>query len=160
MNLRKTILIGALFFAGYGTVYAQVTTSNMTGIVTKADGKATSGATVTATHIPSGTVYTAKANASGNFNLANMRVGGPYRVEIAQTGEKPVVYEDIYLELGQPFVLNPVLQEKTTDIQEVVITGATGRNVNKTGAATNVGLKQIQAVPCFAYSQACQGSKP
>jgi len=147
MNLRKTILIGALFFAGYGTVYAQVTTSNMTGIVTKADGKATSGATVTATHIPSGTVYTAKANASGNFNLANMRVGGPYRVEITQTGEKPVVYEDIYLELGQPFVLNPVLQEKTTDIQEVVITGATGRNVNKTGAATNVGLKQIQDLP-------------
>ena len=80
MNLRKTILIGALFFAGYGTVYAQVTTSNMTGIVTKADGKATSGATVTATHIPSVTVYTAKANASENFTLANMRVGGPYRV--------------------------------------------------------------------------------
>lgn len=150
MNLnpiKKRVLIAALAFTGFGTVHAQVTTSNMTGIVTQSDGKATSGATITATHLPSGTVYSAKANASGNYNLANMRVGGPYKVEVTQPGEKPVVYEDVYLELGQPFVLNPIVNENTTQIQEVVITGAANRNINKTGAATNIGLKQIQDLP-------------
>ncbi|QNS40654.1 TonB-dependent receptor [Chryseobacterium manosquense] len=147
-TLKKTVLIAAIAFCGYGTVHAQVTTSNMTGIVTTADGKASSGATINATHLPSGTAYTAKANASGNFNLPNMRVGGPYRVEITYAGQAPQVYEDVYLELGQPFVLNSVVGEtKTTDIAEVLITGAGRSNVNKTGAATNVGQKQIQNLP-------------
>src|SRR5690606_17344022 len=100
------------------------------------------------THMPSGTVYSANANAAGNFNLPNMRVGGPYRVEITYAGQAPQEYEDLYLELGQPFVLNPVVGEtKTTDIAEVLITGAGRANVNKTGAATNVGQKQIQDLP-------------
>ncbi|MBP3840350.1 MAG: carboxypeptidase regulatory-like domain-containing protein, partial [Chryseobacterium sp.] len=147
-TLKKTVLIAAIAFCGYGTVHAQVTTSNMTGVVTTADGKASSGATIKATHMPSGTVYSANANAAGNFNLPNMRVGGPYRVEITYAGQAPQVYEDLYLELGQPFVLNPVVGEtKTTDIAEVLITGAGRSNVNKTGAATNVGQKQIQDLP-------------
>src|SRR5690606_21236075 len=37
--------------------------------------------------------------------------------------------------------------EKTENIAEVVLTAARGTNVNKTGAATNVGLKQIQDLP-------------
>lgn len=150
MNLKpfkKTVLIAAIAFAGYGNVQAQVTTSNMTGIVTASDGKQTSGARITATHLPSGTVYSATANASGAFNLPNMRVGGPYRVEVASGSEQPIVYEDVYLELGQPFNVNPVFGEKTADIAEVVLTSARGTNVNKTGAATNVGLKQIQDLP-------------
>ena len=145
--LKKTVLIAALAFAGYGTLHAQVTTSNLSGTVTASDGKKTSGATIKATHVPSGTVYTANANAAGAFNLPNMRVGGPYRVEIASGSDAPIVYEDIYLELGQPFVVNPVFGEKTANIAEVVVTGNRSRNVNKTGAATNIGQKQIQDLP-------------
>lgn len=146
--IKKTVLIAALAFTGYGTVQAQVTTSNMTGIVTKTGGQATSGAVITATHLPSGTVYTGTANAAGNFNLANMRVGGPYRVEVTNAGQEPLVYEDVYMELGQPFVLNPVFGDvKTADIAEVVIAGVRNTNVNKTGAATNVGQRQIQELP-------------
>src|SRR5690606_18456599 len=144
---KESVLIAAIAFAGYGNVHAQVTTSNMTGIVSTRDGKQTSGARTTATHLPSGTVYSATANASGAFNLPNMRVGGPYRVEVASGSEQPIVYEDVYLELGQPFNVNPVFGEKTADIAEVVLTSARGTNVNKTGAATNVGLKQIQDLP-------------
>ena len=76
-----------------------------------------------------------------------MRVGGPYRVEVSYGSEKPMIYDDLYLELGQPFALNPVFGEKTENIAEVVITGAGGRNMNKTGAATNIGQKLIQDLP-------------
>ena len=145
--LKKTVLVAAIAFAGYGSVNAQVTTSNMSGIVKTSDGKNTTGATIKATHLPSGTVYSATANASGAFNLSNMRVGGPYQVEVTYGSEKPMVYEDVFLELGQPFALNPVFGEKTATIAEVVLTGTTSRNINKTGAATNVGQKLIQELP-------------
>ncbi|KAF5276745.1 hypothetical protein FQR65_LT16223 [Abscondita terminalis] len=76
-----------------------------------------------------------------------MRVGGPYRIEVTAPGKKPMVYEDVYLELGEPFVLNPVIEEKTNEIKEVVLAGSRSGNINKTGAATNIGLKQIQELP-------------
>lgn len=145
--LKKSVLIAAIAFAGYGTVNAQVTTSNMSGIVKTSDGNNSTGATIKATHLPSGSVYTATANASGAFNLSNMRVGGPYQVEVTYGSEKPIIYEDVFLELGQPFALNPVFGEKTANIAEVVLTGANNRNVNKTGAATNIGQKLIQDLP-------------
>ena len=145
--LKKTVLIAAIAFAGYGSLNAQVTTSNMSGVVTTSDGQKSTGATIKATHMPSGTVYSAKANSAGVFNLTNMRVGGPYQVEVTYGNEKPMVYEDLYLELGQPFALNPVLGEKTANIAEVVLTGTRGVNTNKTGAATNIGQKLIQELP-------------
>ena len=86
--LKQTVLVAAIAFAGYGSVNAQVTTSNMSGIVKTSDGKNTTGATIKATHLPSGTVYSATANASGAFNLSNMRVGGPYQVEVTYGSEK------------------------------------------------------------------------
>ncbi|MNK43810.1 hypothetical protein D3C87_625270 [compost metagenome] len=108
-----------------------------------------SGGTVKATHVPTGTVYSGTVNSSGSFTISNMRVGGPYTIEITKSGEKPMTYEDIFLELGQPFVLNANAKDgiKTTDIGEVIITGGAKTNANRTGAATNVGQKQIQELP-------------
>src|SRR5690606_35445731 len=145
--MKKSLLFFALVLASYGTIQAQVTTSSMQGVVTQSTGHATIGATVKATHVPSGTVYSGSANVAGRFNLANMRVGGPYRVEVTYIGQNPVVYEDIYLQLGQPFVLNPTFEENATALDEVMVTGTQRQNVNKTGAATNIGLKQIQELP-------------
>src|SRR5690606_21338990 len=90
-------------------------------------------------------------NDAGRFNLSNMRVGGPYRIEVTYVGQDPVVYEDVYLQLGQPFVLNPVFGDAANVIDEVVVTRS-GSRVNKTGASTNVGLKQIQELPQVSRS--------
>lgn len=140
--LKKSVLIAAIAFTGYGTMNAQVTTSSVQGVVASA-----TGGTVKATHLPTGTVYTGTVSSSGSFNISNMKVGGPYTIEIAKSGETPLVFEDVYLELGQPFVLNPKSKDDTTDIAEVIISGARRTNTNKSGAATNVGLKQIQELP-------------
>ncbi|MGO3805511.1 MAG: carboxypeptidase-like regulatory domain-containing protein, partial [Sphingobacterium sp.] len=102
--MKKSLLFFALVLASYGTIYAQVTTSGMSGVVTESSGHATAGATVKATHEPSGTTYSGSANVAGRFNLTNMRVGGPYRIEVTYVGQDPLVFEDVYLELGQPFV--------------------------------------------------------
>ena len=145
--MKKSLLFFALVLASYGTIQAQVTTSSVTGVVTQSSGLATPGATIKAVHTPSGTTYSSSANESGRFNLANMRVGGPYRVEITYVGQDAIIYEDIYLQLGQPFVLNATFTDGAVSIEEIAITGGRRINTSQTGAATNVGLKQLEELP-------------
>ena len=150
--MKKSLLFFALVLASYGTIQAQVTTSSMTGVVTQSSGTATSGATIKATHLPSGTRYSASANESGRFNLANMRVGGPYKIEITYVGQQPIVIEDVFLQLGQPFVLNPVFGTDTsTSIAEVTVTGR-GSRTQKNGTATVVNRQTIENLPTIERS--------
>lgn len=144
--MKKSLLFFALVLSSYGTIHAQVTTSSMSGVVSESSGQTTAGASIKATHMPSGTSYSGSANAAGRFNLANMRVGGPYRVEVTYVGQNPIVYEDVYLQLGQPFVLNPIFGSTANEIDEVAVVGRK-RNSGQSGASTNVGLRQIQELP-------------
>ncbi|WP_367210075.1 carboxypeptidase regulatory-like domain-containing protein [Sphingobacterium sp. R2] len=148
--MKRSLLFFALVMASYGAVQAQVTTSSVTGIVKEANGSLTSGATIKATHVPSGTIYTGSANAAGRFNLANMRVGGPYRIEVTYVGQDPIIYNDVYLQLGQPFVLNPVFADKNTTLEEVTVTAR--RGATKTGVSTVVGRKKIEEMPAISRS--------
>lgn len=145
-TFKKSALIAAIAFCGYGTVNAQVTTSSIQGVVTKA-----SGATVTATHIPTGTVYTGTINNSGSFNIPNMRVGGPYKIEVNKGGQNIDVYEDIYLQLGEPFVLDSNLKSsRETKIEGVNIVSTKARR--KEGTTTVIGKKQIENMPTLSRS--------
>ncbi len=150
--MKKSLLFFALVLASYGTIQAQVTTSSMSGVVTQSTGHATAGATIKATHVPSGTNYSGSANVAGRFNLANMRVGGPYRIEVTYVGQTPVVYEDVYLQLGQPFILNPVFGENATTLEEIAVTGRRGANDEKTGASTVIAKEQLESMPTLSRS--------
>ena len=79
--MSRLLLIASFLFASIG-VWAQVTTSSLTGIVTDKNGEALPGATIVATHTPSGTNYGTVALASGKYTIPGMRVGGPYTVKI------------------------------------------------------------------------------
>lgn len=151
--MKRSLLFFALVLASYGTIQAQVTTSGVTGVVTQSGGQFTPGATIKATHTPSGTVYSSSANESGRFNLANMRVGGPYRIEVSYVGQDPVVYEGIYLQLGEPFVLNATFGDNMMGIDEVAVTGRRRSTDNeKTGTSTHITREQINALPSFSRS--------
>lgn len=150
--MKRPLLFFALVLASYGTIHAQVTTSSVTGIVKESSGQVTSGATIKATHVPSGTVYSSAANAAGRFNLANMRVGGPYKIVVTFIGQKPVVYDDVYLQLGEPFVLNPIFGNEITNLNEVVVTGRNTLKSEKNGASTIVGRRQIENLPSITRS--------
>ena len=84
---RIRIFVGVILFITIiiSQVQAQVTTSSMSGRVTDAEG-AVIGATVIATHNPSGTTYGTITNVEGRFNLNGMRVGGPYTVRVTIIG--------------------------------------------------------------------------
>src|SRR6476469_8476938 len=85
------------------SLFAQVTTSTITGTVKDNNGQGLTGATVTAIHTPSGTTYSTIAGKDGVFTLPNIRIGGPYSVKITFTGLEPYTLEGFNLELGQSF---------------------------------------------------------
>ena len=134
------------------TAFAQVTTSSLNGKITDASGEAVPGAAVVAVHTPSGTQYYAVANAEGRFFINGMRAGGPYTVEVSCLGYQPVNYTDITLQLAEAYMLNASMADDSEMLNEVVVisTASSKFATEKTGAATNINNKQIQALPTIS----------
>ena len=82
-------------------VYAQITTSALSGTVKSTTNEPLAGASIVVTHIPSGTKYTTVSRTGGAFSIQNMRVGGPYLVEITFVGYKVEKIDDLYLQLAE-----------------------------------------------------------
>lgn len=151
--MKKILFFCAVLFAFSNNVQAQVTTSSIVGTVTQIGGEVVEGASVKAVHTPSGTTYSGMTNASGRFNLANLRVGGPYRVELSFIGMETATYDNIYLQLGQPHVMNVALGEAYNELEgvEIVFTGR-DRKSERNGASTVVSRAQIQEMPSISRS--------
>jgi hypothetical protein len=133
--------------------YAQVTTSSMSGKVT--DGKeALIGATVKATHQPSGTSYGTVTRADGSFIIMNMRIGGPYTVEISYIGFDTETVGDIYLSLGEDYRQNIILKEDAKILGEVVIIGSQNPiiSTSRTGAQEIITRDKMDKLPTLNRS--------
>ena len=80
---RRAVLLLALLLTPFTGVFAQgVTTGALTGLVTDAQMRPVSGASVIAIHEPSGTTYEGTTRADGRYQIPGMRVGGPYSVAV------------------------------------------------------------------------------
>lgn len=135
----------AVMFMGV-SAFAQVTTSSLNGRVTDEAGEPLAGAAVIAVHTPSGTQYAAVANDNGRFVINGMRSGGPYAIEVSFIGMATVQYKDVTLKLGDPYEINPVMKT-SNELDAVVLTAESSFGANQTGAGSNFGLGQIEAVP-------------
>ena len=134
------------------TAMAQITTSGLSGTIT-ADGEEVIGATIEATHVPSGTSYKAVSNMKGMFTINGMRVGGPYEVKISYIGYETKVVKNVTLQLGETYNLNTTLNEDSKELGEVVVTAkGTKFAVEKTGASTNISNSQITNMPTVSRS--------
>jgi hypothetical protein len=154
--LKRLLFLLAFAFTASPLLFAQVTTSTLTGTVKSATDEPLTGATITATHTPSGTKYGTISRGAGQYTIPNMQVGGPYLVEISFVGYETDKYDDIYLRLAESFLLNPSLKKANSTLENVVLT-ASGRrnpilNSSRTGAVTNIGLRQIQTLPTISRS--------
>ena len=85
----------------------------MTGTIKDAAGQALVGASVSALHQPSGTKYSGLSQSSGQFTISNMRVGGPYLVEISYVGHETQKVDEVYLRLAEAYVLDVIMQKRT-----------------------------------------------
>jgi hypothetical protein len=136
------------------SLWAQVTTATLIGVVTDTKGEPLVGATVTAEHEPSGTFYGTATRADGRYTIPNMRVGGPYKVNMTYTGYKGTERTGIYLNLAQKLNLDVALEEASLGLGVVDIVAETGSVLNgqRTGAATNISNEQIRALPTISRS--------
>ena len=82
-KLSRIAIAVALSVGLSSAVMAQSTTSSIRGNVASESGTIFSEATVTITHVPSGTVSTATTNANGAFSSRGLRVGGPYTIVVS-----------------------------------------------------------------------------
>jgi len=151
MNIRKIIPFIAVLFAPL-LMYAQVTTSSITGTVKTESGEPLESATVTATHLPSGSVYSTLSTKGGTFNLSNLRIGGPYNLTIAFVGYKTAQSEGFTLLLGQPYSVNLTMGEQITTLGEVVVSGRKQASTLKTGASTNINSRALTTLPTVSRS--------
>ena len=148
MLKRMRIFLAVIVMMVAASVNAQVTTSTLSGKVVDANGEAVIGATVQATHMPSGTHYGTITNMDGLYTIQGMRTGGPYKVEISYIGYQTVNYPDVTLQLGEIYNLNTTLKESSAVLDEVVVIATRSKFSNeKTGASTNISNAQIAAVP-------------
>lgn len=133
------------------TLNAQVTTSGISGKVSSG-AETIIGATIVATHTPSGTTYGTVTNADGRFNIAGMKAGGPYKIEVSYVGYSKVTYDNITLNLGETFILNPSLKESNVQIGEVIVVGSKAKDFNneRNGAAINISSQQIGFMPTIS----------
>lgn len=153
MNLLKSTLLIIALGLFQVISFGQVTNSSMSGFVRDNAGDALIGATVKATHVPSGTIYGASTNLEGRYNILNMRVGGPYKIEFSYVGFVSQSYEGINLSLGQPYNLNVDLNEGLElDGVEVVAFKSDPNSSSKTGAATSITNEQIATLPTVSRS--------
>src|SRR5713101_8302436 len=122
-----------------------VTSAAINGQVTDQAGQPMVGANVVATHVPSGTLFGTTARPDGRYNLANLRVGGPYSISASLIGHKKQELDNVTLMLTENRRIDFKLVEEAVQSSEVLITAERDPILNaaRTGAATNVTRDRI-----------------
>lgn len=152
--MKKLVLSLLMVFLSGITVYSQVTTSGINGKVTGANNESLPGVTIIATHTQSGTTSGVITNADGRYSLQGLRTGGPYRIEMSYIGFQKAVYNDVYLKLGENYVLDANLKETTEQIGEVIVSATSISNMksDRAGAITSMSKEMISATPTITRS--------
>lgn len=147
-RVLSALFVAFLFFTP--NAMAQVTTSSITGVISdKKTNETLIGASVVATHVPSGTRYASITNEDGRFAMPSVRVGGPYKVVVSFVGYKETMQENIYATLGTSANVNLSLGEdaQVIDVVTVVASKSDVFSNNRTGAASTVNSNQLAVLP-------------
>lgn len=153
MSIKKfTLLLASMLLSVM--LFAQVTTSGLSGKIVGKDNLSLPGATIIAIHVPSGTKYATITDSKGFYRIPNMRIGGPYNITVSYVGFKTINQENINLNLGQTFSLNFSMDESATMLKGVEITSTRNALIDgtKTGATTNISRQQILTIPSISRS--------
>lgn len=153
MRKIKTLMLMMAMFLVSLVAYSQETTSEILGTVTDSNG-GLAGATVVAIHVPSGTKYGTTTRQDGRYNIPNVKIGGPYTITVSFVGYSTTEETGIMLSLGQAYKGNFNLQEKSSQLQEVVVTATQDKvfNTNRTGMQETMSRAQITSLPTISRS--------
>jgi len=145
-TLKQIALVVMAMFVSV-SMFAQMTTSSMSGKVTDNQGPVP-GVAVIAVHTPSGSQYHAVTNAEGRYTMQGLRPGGPYEVTFQMMGYKTEEFSSITLQLAQTFTQDAVMEVAAENLDEALVVAETTKfKTEKTGASTNVSNREIMELP-------------
>lgn len=152
--MMKRLLFIALCACSSFYLFAQETTSQILGSVS--DGKTgLSGASVVALHTPTGTKYSTTTRKDGRFNLAGLRIGGPYVLTVTFIGFKQQQQDSITLVLGQDFTSDFILVPEVKELVEVTVSASKQNKIfnnSHTGGQEIISRAQIEQLPTINRS--------
>jgi hypothetical protein len=146
--MKKAIL--SLFLAVSTLVgFGQVTTSTISGVVKNEKKEVLVGATIHATHTPTGTQYKSVTNKNGVYVLPAVRVGGPYIIHASFVGFRKGEEKDVNTQLGVTSNVDFTLVDEKVSLKDVVVTGSRNNLFSKdrTGASQQFTRRDLQNIP-------------
>ena len=131
-----------------------VTTAAINGTVTDQAGVGLAAASVVAVHEPSGTRYGVSTRSDGQYNLRNLRVGGPYTVTASFVGFNAEAKTGINLSLSEDETVDITLAESSVVLDEAVVTADANAIISSSniGTGTNVSEEEIERLPTINRS--------
>ena len=150
----KRLLLTAITILCVFITFAQETTSDIQGTITE-NKAGLAGATVVALHTPTGTKYTTTTRKDGRYNLANVRVGGPYVITVSYVGYREEKQENVILVLGQTFYADFGMIPESKELGAAIVTAARQNkifNSSHTGSQEIVTRAQLEQLPTLNRS--------
>ena len=131
-------------------VSAQETVSSIGGIVKGGNGEPLVGATITATHLPTGTSYRVIARAGGRYDINNLTPGGPYQIVVSFVGFLDEKREEVFLSLGDKGRYDFALVDKAGNLTELILSTRRALSQGKGGTETGIGTDKINSMPTIS----------
>ena len=132
----------------------ETTTGSISGQVTlQQDGSPLAGATVIATHVPTGTQYKTVTRDDGRYSIFNVRVGSPYEITVQKEGFRTKHQGGLRVRLGEDLKTDFTMQLQAVS-ETVTVTGGASAIINpsRTGATSNVSSVELQTLPTIDRS--------
>ncbi len=131
------------------TAMANVTTSDIKGYVTGPQGNPAAGTEIVIIHVPSGTSKTVTVNTAGIFAAKNLRIGGPYKVEVDSDKFEDQTITDVFLTLGETLPMNISLNSIDSG-QTLIVTGkVVSPLTGSTGPASHFNADDLINLPAI-----------
>lgn len=144
-NLAYGASAVALLMSAGTAAFAQETTGGITGAAYDASGSPVVGASVTVTHVPSGTSSTTVTDENGTFSVRNLRVGGPYLVQ-SRSVKGDATKEVSSIGIGSPAAVELIIADSSTVVSDVVVTAARAGAL-RTSPRSTIGLEALETLP-------------
>jgi hypothetical protein len=152
--LKQALSVLLVILISIIKVNAQETTAEIQGLITVGNA-GIAGANITAIHQPTGTKYVTTSRTDGRYNLSNLKIGGPYLLQVTYVGLKPEKQDDINLLLGQTYKANFAMSEASSTLKEVVVSSNKQDKVfnnARTGSQETFNRNQITSLPTISRS--------
>lgn len=154
MNKLYTLIVVFISIFSFHNSIAQITGSELKGVITDEGGNSIPGVQINILHEPTGTQNNLLTDVNGRYFLPNMKPGGPYTITFKYSTYQTRTEKDVYLELGEAKLLPIQMQPSVNELTEVEVVFDKNDQFSdkKKGAETNIGEDQIGRLPTINRS--------